>query len=189
MNSKVFYTGWERIFYWLGKNHAMPPKNGKIWLEDIFNFLKSEIHFNNNKLKPKFITDLEDQIKANKENIIFRYNKEKKIKNQKIGRNSKGLAYDNSELINIKSLKNQFKKTCKNYTIKNDNQLYFKKKIKVMKYNEIDNKSSDQKEGLFIESTISQLNNFLYQFHISTCHSNYKELKFKFYENRHGFQV
>ena len=52
-----------------------------------------------------------------------------------------------------------------------------------MKYNEIDNKSSEQKEGLFLVSTISQLNNFLYQFHISTCHSNYKELKFKFYEN------
>ena len=162
----------------------MPPKNGKIWLEDIFNFLKSEILFNNNKLKHKFITDLEDQIKANKENIIFRYNKEKKIKNQKIGRNSKGLAYDNGELINIKSLKNQFKKTCKNYTIKNDNQLYFKKKIKVMKYNENDNKSSDQKEGLFLLPTKSQLNNFLYQFHISTCHSNYKELKYKFYENK-----
>ena len=59
-------------------------KNGETRLEDIFNFLKSEIDFNNNKLNkklwPKFITNLEDQIKANKENKIFRHNKLKKIK-------------------------------------------------------------------------------------------------------------
>ena len=130
MNSEVFYTGRERFFYWLANNHATPPKNGKIWLEDIFNFLKSEIHFNNNKLKPKFITDLEDQIKANKENIIFRYNKEKKIKNQKIGRNSKGLAYDNGELINIKSLKNQFKKHVKIILLKMIINYILRKKLK-----------------------------------------------------------
>ena len=56
-----------------------------------------------------------------------------------------------------------------------------------MKYNEINNKSTDQKEGLFLVSTIFKLNNFLYQFHISTCHSDCKELKFKFYENRIWF--
>ena len=60
-------------------------KNGETRLEDIFNFLKSEIDFNNNKLNkklwPKFITNLKEQIKANKENKICRYNKEKKIKN------------------------------------------------------------------------------------------------------------
>ena len=59
-------------------------KNGDTRLEDIFNFLKFEIYFNNHKLNkklwPKFITVLEDQIKENKENKIFRYNKEKNKK-------------------------------------------------------------------------------------------------------------
>ncbi len=70
---------------------------------------------------------------------------------------------------------------CKNYIIKtkdNIDKLYYKRKIRKKDNNKYINYEED-----FLIPTIEELNNLLYKFHTETCHSNYKELKAKFYEN------
>ena len=112
-----------------------------------------------------------------------KYNKDKKLKNKQKGRNSTGIEYEKNELINIKNLKTQFKRVCKNYLIKEGCKLYY---LKNTKHKNSDNKYIINKEEYFVP-TIDQLNKLLYEYHVKTIHSNYKEMKRLFNKEKIGF--
>lgn len=82
--------------------------------------------------------------------------------------------------VNIKNMKSNFKKCCKNYFIKDDN-LYYKKVVNLKKRWKWEFKKID-----ILVPKVDELNKLLCKFYIESCHSNYKELKNLFYQNNIG---
>lgn len=79
-------------------------------------------------------------------------------------------------------MKTNIKKSCKNYRIKDD-KLFYKKTFKFK--NNI-GKWGNKFVDLYVP-TIIELNEYLFKYHIQSCHANYKELKYLFNKNNIGF--
>ena len=79
------------------------------------------------------------------------------------GRSDKQVNYGNNEIINIKNMKCQFKKSVKHYKLSEDNNLLYEAKTKI--FNKLDNTYKIKKE-LYEVPTVEILNNNLYEIHI-----------------------
>jgi hypothetical protein len=91
--------------------------------------------------------------------------------------------YESNEFINVKNLKTQFKRVSNNYIIKNNNNFFYKKKLR----HKMDNGKYETIIEEFYIPTVEGLNNLLYEYHSKSCHSNYKDLKALFYQNKIGY--
>ena len=120
-------------------------------------------------------------LKRNIRNYIF-YQKKKKIKEKK-GRTEYPLEYKENELINIKSLKNEFRKSTKNIFFLKITNFYIKK-IKQINPN---SKKINYIEELYKVPTVSELNKFFYKFHVENFHCNAKDTIHFFDINKIGF--
>ena len=146
-------------------------KYGETVLEDIYNFLLSNNKYHSRESKskkwPQYIIDAEAKIKN-----IKKTNSDKK-QNSNIEDN----------IPDIKNLKTGFRKKANNYFINDNNELFYKNKIKYKVNNKIITKIEN-----FKVPTVKELNNLLYEYHTKTCHANYKELKNCFYTDKIGFK-
>ena len=93
------------------------------------------------------------------------------------------MEFESNEFINVKNLKTQFKRVCNNYIIKNNDKLFNKKKLR----HKMDNGKYETIIEEFYIPTVEGLNNLLYEYHSKSCHSNYKDLKALFYQNKIGY--
>ena len=156
--------------------------------------MNDDYNKNNKIIWPNFIIEAKkhnEKLKKNKKNIKKQKNKNIKDtgkpfiskKNSKLrGRGAIKKITNENELLNIKNMKTNFKRSCKNYFIK-DNKLYYKKKVK---FKNIQNKWENKIIDMYVP-TINQLNELLYKYHVNTCHSNYKELRELFTKNNIGY--
>ncbi len=100
-------------------------KNGKKKLQDILNYLLSGKNNQKTKIWPKYIIDSEIHNKKIKGEGIKIKGVNNSIKKERIhrGRSNTGLQYNSDEIINIKNLKKEFRKSTKNYILSNKNEL------------------------------------------------------------------
>ena len=158
--------------------------NGDTKLENIYNFNKKKkiiiIRKNGQHILKMPLLEIKI-LKRNIRNYIF-YQKKKKIKEKK-GRTEYPLEYKENELINIKSLKNEFRKSTKNIFFLKITNFYIKK-IKQINPN---SKKINYIEELYKVPTVSELNKFLYKFHIENAHCNSKDTNHFFDINKIGF--
>ena len=107
-------------------------------------------------------------LNENKNNINIAKARKKK------GRSEKPSEYGKKEIINIKNLKNQFKRSAKNYKLTETNELLHKTKIK--EYNSKTN-SYNYSYQYFHVPTINELNNKLYELHTQNFHKIFIAMK------------
>ena len=140
-------------------------KFGETKLEDIKNFLISELNNSKKKKWPKYIEEaIEHNINIKKNNTHVKPANTEVLKNRKNkGRSDKQVNYGHNEIINIKNMKCQFKKSVKHYKLSEDNNLLYEDKTKI--FNKLDNTYKIKKE-LYEVPTVEILNNNLYEIHI-----------------------
>ena len=167
--------------------------SGNTRLEDIYNFLKSNQNYNNSKNNqskhwPKYINEAIEHNKnlaeKNRSNNQDTDEKETKImySSKLKGRGAVSNEKEDDKYFNIKYMKSFFKRSCKNYYIKND-KLYYKKRNKYK-----NNKGKWIYETIdYYVPKIDELNKLLYKYHTDSCHSNYKQLKESFLTNKIWF--
>ena len=157
---------------------------GKTKLQDIYNFLQSEIKSPNKKKWPNYI---EEAINHNKQ--LESKNKEKKadqsnIKSKNLGR-PKG-QQDNSEknLYNVKNMKKVFRTSAKSYKLNNKQELVY-----IRTYQEKDKltKTTIKKKIELRVPTVAELNEKLYEYHAEHFHCNYKDVQDLFKQNKIGY--
>ena len=100
------------------------------------------------------------------------------------GKSAKSINYNINEIFDVKSLKNEFRKSTKKYALSEHNELLYIKKIKLKNHRM--NKIESKFEYLRVP-TIKQLNEKLYEFHAHNFHVNKSKFINMFQNHKIGF--
>ena len=159
-------------------------KSGETKLQDIYNYLQSEIQSPNNKKWPSYI---EDAIKHNKnleskEKGKYTYSSQDKSKN--LGRPKGNAEKIEKNIYNIKNMKKGFRTSAKSYKLNNKGELLYIRSYK--EKDKLTKKIIETKYELRVP-TVSELNEKLYEYHAEHFHCNYKDVQDLFKQNKIGF--
>ena len=157
-------------------------KCGETKLQEIYNFLHSEILTSNNKKWTKYIEEAiayNKQVQSQDNNLID--SKDNDIKSGSLNGNEE---LNTKKLYNIKNMKKEFRISAKSYKLTENGDLIY-----LRNFNEKDKLTKKWvKKTLELKvPTVNELNEKLYEYHALKFHCNYKDVQELFKQNNIGY--